>query len=88
MDAVITNKLKYFSGGVDIVFGRSDFHNLIAVTSRMYAAVIRPRNKINMSAKRVSEELFLEHMECMPFHVSEIFDDIDDIYWGNNYLVI
>ena len=38
--------------------------------------------------KRFSDESFLEHIESVPFHVSEIFDDIDDIHWAQNNLLM
>ena len=33
-----------------------------------------------------SDESFLEHIESVPFHTSEIFDDINDIHWSQNNL--
>ena len=74
--------------GVNIDFGCSDFHNLIAVASRMYAPEMPTRKITYRSMKRFSDESFLEHIESVPFHVSEIFDDIDDIHWAQNNLLM
>ena len=84
VDVLITNKPKCFSGRVNIDFGCSDFHNLIAVASRMYAPEMPTRKITYRSMKSFSDESFLEHIESVPFHVSEIFDDIDDIHWAQN----
>ena len=35
-----------------------------------------------------SDQSFLKHIECVPFHVSEIFDDIDDVHWAQNHLLM
>ena len=88
VDVLITNKPKCFSGRVNIDFGCSDFHNLIAVASRMYAPEMPTRKITYRSMKRFSDESFLEHIESVPFHVSETFDDIDDIHWAQNNLLM
>ena len=38
--------------------------------------------------KHFSDQSFLENIECVPFHVSEIFDDIDDVHWAHNHLLM
>ena len=38
--------------------------------------------------KRFSDESFLERIEYVPFHVSEIFDDIDAIHWAQYNLLM
>ena len=38
--------------------------------------------------KHFSDQSFLEHIECVSFHVSEIFDDIDDVHWAHNHLLM
>ena len=88
VDVLITNKPKCFSGRVNIDFGCSNFHNLIAVASRMYAPEMPTRKITYRSMKGFSDESFLKHIESVTFHVSEIFDDIDDIHWAQNNLLM
>ena len=38
--------------------------------------------------KHFSDQSFLEHIECVPFHVSEIFDGINDVHWAQNHLLM
>ena len=82
VDVLITNKSKCFSGRVYIDSGCSDFHNLIAIASRMCAPEMPTRKFTYRSMKLFSDESFLEHIESVPFNVSEIFDDIGDIHWA------
>ena len=88
VDVMITDKPKCFSGRVNIDFGCSDFHNFIAVASRMYVPEMPTRKITYRCMKHFSDRSFLEHIECVPFHVSEIFDDIDDVHWAHNHLLM
>ena len=86
VDVMITHKC--FSGRVNIDFGCSDFHNFIAVASRMYVPEMPTREITYQCMKHFSDQSFLEHIECMPFYFSEIFDDIDDVHWAQNHLLM
>ena len=55
---------------------------------RRYTPVMPTRKITNRSTKRFSDESFREHIESVPFHVSEIFDDTDDIHWVQNNLIM
>ena len=88
VDVMITNKPKCFSGRVNIDFGCSDFNNFIAVASRMYVPEMPTRKITYRCMKHFSDQSFLEHIECVPFHVSEIIDDIDDVHWAHNHLLM
>ena len=52
----------------------------------MYAPEMLTRKITYRSMKRFSDESFLEHIESVPCHINEIFDDIDDIHWAQNNL--
>ena len=34
--------------------------------------------------KVFSNQTFLKHIECVAFHVRDIFDDIDNVLWSHN----
>ena len=66
VDVMITNKPKCFSGRVNIDFGCNDFHNFIAVASRMYVPEMPTRKITYRCMKHFSDQSFLEHIECVP----------------------
>ena len=88
VDVMITNIGKCFSGRNNVDFGCSDFHNLIAVASRTYTPQIPTRKITYQNMKRSRYQSFLEPIETVPVHVSEIFDDIDDGHWARNNLLM
>ena len=47
VDVILTNKPKSFSGSLNVDIGCSDFHNLVAVASRMFAPKLQARNSIS-----------------------------------------
>ena len=81
LDVLITNKpnrLQYCSS-LDI--GLSDFHNLVCAGTKCDVSR-RKRTKIfYRSYKKIEETMFLHALSVAPFHVSVIFDEVDDAYW-------
>ena len=84
VDVFLTNRTKCFSGVLYIDIRASNFHNYICVASRAFAPRQICRQITYCSMKNFRKEDFRADIDNVPFHVSSIFDDIDDIYWAQN----
>ena len=83
---VLTNKPRSFSGVINVDIGSCDFHNFIGVASKMFAPVFVKRKVVYRSMKHFCDKSFQNDLDNVPFHVCNIFDDIDDICWAQNEL--
>ena len=52
----------------------------------MHASRYEKRHITYRSYRHFNEDTFLNDLECTPFQVSQIFDDIDDQLWFHNKL--
>ena len=88
VDVFLTNRPKLFSGVLNIDIGASDFHNYVCVASRAFAPRQIRRQITYRNMKNFHEEDFRADIDNVPFHVSYVFNDIDDIYWAHNQLFL
>ncbi len=58
----------------------SDWHTLVLMVTKMHAPNVMPKNIIYRKFKTFNEDKYLQDLEEAPFHVAEIFTDIDDCY--------
>ena len=68
--------------------GFSDFNNLIAFCTK--TQIPKTGNKYiqyRSYKKEFDEALFKHNVANAPYHVGNIFDDFDDIYWYNHMLI-
>ncbi len=61
--------------------GLSDFHNIICVCTKVYVPREVPRKIVYRSFKSFDENKYKEDISMIPFLVSYIFDDTDDVVW-------
>ena len=76
LDIFLTNKPKSFVDVLNVDIGTSDFHNFVGVASRVFAPRQIRRKIIYRSMKNFHEDAFRADIERIPFHVSNVFDDI------------
>ena len=57
----------------------SDVHNFIGVATKRHTPLYHPRKIIYRSYKNFDDERFADDIASAPFHVAEIFDDVDDM---------
>ena len=88
VDVFLTNRPKCFSGVVNVDIGTSDFHHYVGVVTRAFAPRQIRRKITYRSMKNFQEDAFRADCDNIPFHVSNIFDDIDDIYWAHNQMFL
>jgi len=81
IDLVVTNVPKCISNVKCIDCGLSDVHNMVCFSTKMYAPVKQNTTITYRSYKHFDEELYKADLVCAPFHVGNIFDDINDSYW-------
>ena len=75
----MTNSKRYFC--------LSDVHNIVGAANKRFAPSQKQR-KINYgSFKHFNDTDFLYDMLCAPFHVADIFHDIDDMAWYTSTLI-
>ena len=81
VDVFLTNKPRCFIDTFNVDLGISDFHNCTGVVSRIEAPIRLHKKITYRSMKKFSESEFQSDIAKCPFHVSEIFDDINDAYF-------
>ena len=57
--------------------------------SRVLPHVEAEKQKIKYrSYKNFDEKCFNDDISQVPFHVAHVFEDVDDIYWANEWLLV
>jgi hypothetical protein len=87
LDVILVTNSKKYAGVSNSEFCLSDFHNLIGAATKRHAPSKKPREIIYRSFKNFTENEFRETIASAPFHVSDIFDDVDDAAWFTNKLI-
>ena len=84
---LLTNKPNSFCNFINNDTGISDFHNLTGVISKVRAPESNRRLITYRSMKIFDQEEFTRDLTTVPFHVCDIFDDVDDIVWAQQKLI-
>ena len=87
LDVFLTNKPNSFCHSINIDTGISDFHNLTGVVSKVHAPQSNNRLITYRSMKNFDHEEFTKDLSDVPFHICEIFDDVDDTVWAQQHLL-
>ena len=88
LDVILTNDSRSIKQTLNLSIGISDFHNYISAATRMFCPSNEPRMIYYRSFKKFDEESYKRDLETAPFHVSGIFDDVDDQLWFHNSLLL
>ena len=81
IDLIITNNPQRFKGTVVADTGLSDFHCLLCTATKQQVSKLKSNTFQYRTYKHFNEELFLQDLTYIPYHVTEIFDDVNDSYW-------
>ena len=87
LDVFLTNCKKSVSSTFNIDIGLSDFHNVIGFATKMFVPDVGMRKISYRSYKHYDEDLYKNDLTAAPFHICEIFDDVDDMVWVHNKLL-
>ena len=88
VDVILTNKSRCFSDTFNIDMGLSDFHNCIGVASKMYAPAIIKRRVNYRCMRKFDDDSFAYDVSTIPFHICNVFEDVDDISWAQHQLLM
>ena len=81
LDGIVTNTPRRLGGTVNICLGISDFHNFVGAATKLGLPNFAPRVITYRSMKHFKDDEYVNDMQSAPFHVGEIFDDINDKMW-------
>lgn len=87
IDVILVNNPRKYVGTLNSNFELSDFHNMIGAATRRFAPNSKPFPINYRSYRKFDESLFLYDLQCAPFHVADIFDDIEDRAWFTSNLL-
>ena len=87
IDVFLTNQKSKFLECGAIENSISDGHSLIYGVLKASAPLLKPRRIYYRSMKDFNEEQYLADLNLAPFHLCDIFDDIDDSYYVFNTLL-
>ena len=86
VDVLLTNQPQYLFNSFNFDCGLSDCHNMIGILVKGKAPFV-PNEKVQYrSFKNFDEKDFNADVQNIPFHISYVFDDPDDVYWAHEYL--
>ena len=83
---LVTNRRKH-SGVLNCNCHISDVHNFIGAATRRFAPLRKPCHVFYRSYKHFNDVDFCSSISTAPFHVSEIFDDVEDMAWYTSKLL-
>jgi len=78
IDVILTSNPRILSTHGVVETGLSDWHRLIYMVTRMHAPKTMPKHVFYRSYKTFNEEHYLSDLQSVPFHVADIFTDVDD----------
>ena len=87
LDVILTASPKRVASVLNVDTAISDFHNLIAFSKKLHVPRTARTPIWYRSYKKFDEECFKYDIVNAPYHVGEIFDDLDDKYWYSKYLI-
>ena len=87
IDVILVTNRKKYSGVLNCNCHISDVHNFIGAATRRYAPLRKPRHIFYRSYKNFDDTEFCSAVSSAPFHVCEIFDDIEDMAWFTSSLL-
>ena len=87
LDVILVSNSRRYASTFNVFCGLSGFHNIIGAATKRFAPSKKPRIIHYRSFKKFAEPEFLYDIACAPFHVMEIFDDVDDMAWYTSALI-
>ena len=72
---------------INVNTGISDFHHLIGFSTKLHFPRKLRKKFVYRSYRNFDELEYKQDMSVIPYHVGEIFDDIDDQCWFTQKLI-
>ena len=87
LDIILVSNPRRYAAVLNAECPISDFHNIIGAATKRFAPLKTPRKILYRSYKTFNEIDFINDIESAPFHVMDIFDDVDDMSWFTSTLI-
>ena len=87
LDVILTASPKRVASVLNADTAISDFHNLIAFSTKLHVPCTTRDPIWYRSYKKFDEEYFKRDIATAPYHVGEIFHDLDDKFWYRKSLI-
>ena len=87
IDVILTNSKNLICNSTNFDCGLSDCHDMICTSLREQCDQPIKKKVTFRSYKNFDTAQFNEDLSRVPFHVAQIFDDIDDVYWAHETLL-
>ena len=87
IDVILTSNARRLHSVINTMSDVSDFHNLIGFSTKIKIPKKSQREIVYRSYKHFSEAAFKSDVENAPYHVADIFDELDDKYWFHERLL-
>ncbi len=87
VDVILCTCPRRISSTLNVNIGVSDHHNITLAASKLYVKRQPKKQIIYRSYKNLDDDEYLYDLQTAPFHVSHIFDDVDDQLWFHNKLL-
>ena len=87
LDVILTASPKRAALVLNVDTAISDFHNLIAFSTKLHVPRTTRDPLWYRSYKKFDEEYFKRDIATAPYHVGENFDDLDDKFWYSKSLI-
>ena len=87
LDIILVSHPRRYMKVLNSEFYLSDFHNIIGASTRRFAPVRKPYLLQYRSYKHFSDPMFLQDLSVAPFHVAEVFDDVNDMAWFTSKII-
>ena len=81
IDVVLTTNANRVASTININTGLSDFHNLVGMATKVSFPRVDKSMITYRSYRKFDDHIFKWDIAHAPFHVAEIFDDLDDKFW-------
>ena len=88
IDLIITNVPKRIKNVKCLEIGLSDFHDMVFFSTKQHVPKRSNKYITYRSYKNFNVETYKDDLQQIPFHVAEIFDDIDDMYFFQQNLLL
>ena len=87
VDLILTNQPQKVLSTFNHFIGISDFHSLVCIAMRLSRPRPEKRTFTYRSYKHFSESAYVRDLSATPFHIANMFDDVDDQLWAYETLL-
>ena len=87
LDVILVSNYRRYAGVLNCACELSDCHNFVGAATKRFAPSQKPRRIYYRSFKHFNDDAFLQNITSAPFHVGDVFDDIEDVAWFNSKIL-